>query len=170
MRKVLIGLGVMLSLGLFSACSSDEGNELFKVRNFANSGCKSATRVGDEGGTLYDENEAIEVKGLKDGYLSINHKNALFNCEAGGFNIIATIDGNVIKVTEKYNADAANCICPYDIYCEVGPLADGDYTIIIYQDATYDQADAREHTRFNVSYKKDLNRILHIVPDPMCTT
>ena len=97
MRKVLFGLGVMLSLGLFSACSSDEGNELFKVRNFANSGCKSATRVGDEGGTLYDENETIEVKGLKDGYLSINHKNALFNCEAGGFNIIATIDGNVIE-------------------------------------------------------------------------
>ena len=156
MKKVFIILGMLLSLSLFFACSSDDVNELFKVRNFANSGCKPATRAGDEGG-IYDMYETIEVKGLKDGYLSLSHVNALFNCEPGELKMLASIDGNVIKVIETYDAVNANCICPYDLYCEIGPLIDGDYTVIIYQDATFDQADAGEYTRFNISYKKGIN-------------
>ena len=159
MKKVFCILCVLLSLGMvFSTCTSDDDNRPFKERNVSISGCKPTTRVGDEGEILYDKNEVIVVNGLKDGYLSINHENAMFNCEPGELKILATIDGNVIKVVETFDAVGANCICPYDLYCEVGPLVEGDYTIIIYQDATFDQVDAEEYTRFNVSYKKGLNK------------
>ena len=147
MKKIIFVISMLLTVGLLGACSSDENNQPFRVRNFSNSGCKPATRVGEEGEIL-PNNEAIVVKDMEDGYLSINHENAMFNCETR-LNIQATIEGNVIKVIETFDAVGTNCTCPYDLYCEVGPLADGDYTIIIYKDATFDQADAEEYTRFS---------------------
>ena len=133
---LLLGLLVGILLLAFMACSSDSGsseNESlpFQVKNFANTGCKSHTRFGDEW------LESYEYKCLDDGFLSLKHVNAIYNCGATDFNMKAEISGNEIKVFETASLDPENmadCICTYDLSCEIGPLEEGtDYTIYTYQ-------------------------------------
>ena len=155
---LVIGAAVMLFVGM-SSCSSDSENEgsagpsNFHVRNVANSGCKAfpfaaaARKV-----TMEDNREYIEYKALTDGYLSINHVNAKFNCEPGELKMQAIVSGNEIRILETEEQALANCICHYDLYCEVGPLSNGNYTVIIYR-GSYEM----EYARFNISYKSGLN-------------
>jgi hypothetical protein len=159
-KNIFLWMGVVvLTIAGLSGCSSDNESSNFQVRNFANTGCKSQGFTRGETGdtdpyTLHPE--YIEYKALANGYLSLNHVNVCFNCGTEAFNMQATISGNIIKIEERYKGMLANCICPYDLYGEVGPLADGDYTIIIYQkyeetdDALLDYA---EYARFTLSYK-----------------
>lgn len=162
MKKNYLWLSALvLTIAGLSGCSSDEGTTSasnFHVKSFANTGCKDkGTTRGETRSDAELVSEYIEYKGLDNGYLSLNHVNACFNCGAEGFNIQATISDNVIKIEERYNGLLANCICPYDLYCEVGPLADGDYTVIIYE--LYEDVDQApyERARFNISYKKGMN-------------
>ena len=151
MKKVTIMMSMLLMLIVgMSSCSSDD-NSNFHVRNVANSGCKSAaTLVRGEGGVLIDMYETIEVKGLDNGYLSFNHENAIFNCEPGELKIQASIEDKVIKIVETEEYPGANCVCPYDLYCEIGPLeGDIEYTIIVFH------GDA-EYRRFYVKYQKGM--------------
>ena len=155
---LVIGAAVMLFVGM-SSCSSDSENEgsaepsNFHVRNVANSGCKAfpfaaaARKV-----TMEDNREYIEYKALTDGYLSINHVNAKFNCEPGELKMQAIVSGNEIRILETEEQALVNCICHYDLYCEVGPLGNGNYTVIICRGA-YEM----EYARFNISYKSGLN-------------
>ena len=159
-KRLFWGMGIALMLIIsMSGCSSDSENEgsadpsTFHVRNVANSGCKSfpfaaaARKV-----TMEDYREYIEYKALTDGYLSINHVNAKFNCEPGELKMQAIVSGNEIRILETEEQALANCICHYDLYCEVGPLSNGNYTVIIYR-GSYEM----EYARFNISYKSGLN-------------
>ena len=134
---LVMGAALMLTIGLGSC--DNEDNESAKagvqVKNFANSGCKNAGTARTRGG-----------------HLSVNHVNTAFNCEPGELKIQATLEGHNIKILETEEQSFANCICPYDLYCEVGPLSDGDYTVIICK-GSYEY----EHVRFNISYKKGLS-------------
>lgn len=156
-KNIFLWMGAfVLTIAGLSGCSSDNEDSRFQVRNFANTGCKSQgfTRgeTGDaEAYTLHPE--YIEYKGLTNGYLSLNHVNACFNCGAEDFNMQATISGNVIKIEETCKGLLANCICPYDLYGEIGPLGDGDYTVILYQKYVDIDETPFEYTRFTLSYK-----------------
>ena len=157
MKKSLLlvmGAALMLTIGLGSC--DNEDNESAKagvqVRNFANSGCKNAGTARTRGSFFPGHPEYFEYKAINDGYLSVNHVNAMFNCEPGELKMQATLEGHNIKILETEEQSFANCICPYDLYCEVGPLSDGDYTVIICK-GSYEY----EYAHFNISYKKGLN-------------
>lgn len=163
MKKSIIlrvSAALILTIGM-NSCSSESDGSRFQVRNFANTGCKS---TGTRGDILYNEfyKEYIEYESMTNGYLSLNHVNVRFNCEPGQLQMQATIEGNVIKIVESEEQVGANCVCPYDIYCEVGPLSDGEYTVVVYQDDTFDQVEPGEYVRFNISYKNGLSGKLDI--------
>jgi hypothetical protein len=151
---LVMGAALMLTIGLGSC--DNEDNESAKagvqVKNFANSGCKNAGTARTRGGLFPGRPEYIEYKAINDGYLSVNHVNTAFNCEPGELKIQATLEGHNIKILETEEQSFANCICPYDLYCEVGPLSDGDYTVIICK-GSYEY----EYAHFNISYKKGLS-------------
>lgn len=153
MTLLIILVAAFVGSTLMGCSSSDDGSQ-FHSRNFANSGCKKAgmeARSITRGDSPYGD-ECIEYKGLSGGYLSVNHINVLYNCEPGELKMQATISGNEIKIVETEEQAGANCICPYDLYCEVGPLSNEDYTVIIYRES-YES----EYARFTISYKSGLS-------------
>ena len=157
MKKYLIALFCLCFL--FTGCSSDESikgasNGPFSVRDVANSGCKSTSHTRSE----YPE--YFEFKACDGGYLSVNHVNAMFNCVPGELKIEAIIDGNVIKILEMEETALANCICPYDLYCEVGPLSNGDYEVVIYHGSF--EIPTRQ---FSITYNKRLNAKYEVTYD-----
>ena len=153
---------LVLTITGLSGCSNEDDSAQFQVKNFANTGCKSVADTRGEADDNGLRQEYIEYKALGNGYLSLNHVNAVFNCGAEAFNWKATISGNVIKIEESYKGLMANCVCPFDLYGEVGPLTDGDYTVILYQ--KYEEFDEApfEYARFTFSYKNGLSGKLNI--------
>ena len=153
---------LVLTITGLSGCSNEDDSSQFQVKNFANTGCKSMADTRGEADDNGLRQEYIEYKALGNGYLSLNHVNAVFNCGAEAFNWKATISGNVIKIEESYKGLMANCVCPFDLYGEVGPLTDGDYTVILYQ--KYEEFDEApfEYARFTFSYKNGLSGKLNI--------
>ena len=157
MKQVIFSLAILLLT--LCGCSNDEStkgasNGPFSVRDVANSGCKSTSHTRSE----YPE--CFEFKALDGGYLSVNHVNALFNCAPGELKIEATIDGNVIRILETEEKSLANCICPYDLYCEVGPLSNGDYKVLIYR-WTFEIP----FQQYSITYHKGLNAKLGVIYD-----
>ena len=128
MKQKKLALAILLA-ALCGCSSSDESSSEFHVRDVANSGCKSTSATRSE------NPEYFEFKSLAGGYLSVKHVNAWFNCEPGELKVRAIIEGHTIKISETESSSLANCICPYDLYCEVGPLSIGDYDVIFYRDA-----------------------------------
>lgn len=151
MTMTLIIIAVAAFVGsTLMGCGSDDDSIIatgdFHVRDVANSGCKSTSRTRSE------HPEYFEFKACDGGYLSVNHVNAMFNCAPGKLKIEATIDGNVIKILEMEETALANCICPYDLYCEVGPLSNGNYEVVIYHDSF--EIPVR---KFSITYNNRLN-------------
>ena len=157
MTLIIIVLAAFLGSTLMG-CSGDgtdaeSGNE-FCVRDVATSGCKSSNYTRSE----YPE--CFEFKALDGGYLSVNHVNALFNCVPGELKMEATIDGNVIRILETEEKSLANCVCPYDLYCEVGPLSNGDYKVLIYR-WTFEIP----FQQYSITYHKGLNAKFGVIYD-----
>ena len=161
-RLLLMSAVLMLASG-FCGCNSDsksenESDSGILVRNIANTGCKSAeTRGEDQDAEWNGEwSEYIEFKGMEDGYLSIKHVNTIFEC-LSKLTMEATVSGNEIQIIEKDDTETGNglrtnCSCTYDLYCEVGPLTTGTYTVVISKySSEYEQA------RFTISYAKGLD-------------
>jgi hypothetical protein len=95
---------------------------------------------------------------MEDGYLSFKHVNAMFECYTEELRMEATVSGNEISIIEeaRHNSDdgiGAACQCPYDLYCEVGPLTASQYTIVIYRKSYQ----LFEKARFTISYSKGLD-------------
>ena len=158
--SIICGLALLM-LGM-CGCSDENDSAQFQVKNFANTGCKSMADTRGEADDNGLRQEYIEYKALGNGYLSLNHVNACFNCGAEAFNWKATLSGNIIKIEETCKGLMANCVCPFDLYGEVGPLTDGDYTVILYQ--KYEEFDEApfEYARFTFSYKNGLSGKLNI--------
>ena len=155
--RLLLMSGLLVLVSNFSGCDRESDSGI-RVRNFANTGCKPAEARSE--GRLQDRfgPEYIEYKGMEDGYLSIKHVNAMFNCFPGELRMEATISGNEISIIEENHHEtddyiSAACECPYDLYCEVGPLTASQYTIVVYRKSYK----LREHARFGISYAKSLN-------------
>ena len=150
--SIICGMALVV-IGL-CGCSNDGADDTqFRVKNVASTGCKSSSAYAEmatRGENPYEE--YLEYKAVGNGFLSLKHVNALFNCAPGELNMQATISGNVIKILETEQQSLADCICPYDLSCEVGPLTNGDYIVIICKGSyEYEQA------RFTIAYNAGLN-------------
>ena len=123
---------LMLAFGM-SNCSSDSDDTVdnqkeIELKNFSNTGCKNRymSRAED------DSKEIIEYSVLHDGYLYIYHRNVFFNCCPGTIGADIQVEGNKIIIGEYETEAMCNCVCPYDLGYEVGPLVEGkSYTIYI---------------------------------------
>lgn len=164
-RFFLMSSALMLVSALCGCNSDSESDSGIQVRNFANTGCKPMETRGEEGQTGKTV-EYIEYKGMEDGFLSFKHVNAMFSCYSQP-RLEATVSGSEITVLEyvpRPTGDyiSAACDCPYDLYCEVGPLVVGKYTIIICRG----EKNKHELTRFTIDYSKGLNDKLTIREQP----
>lgn len=150
--SIICGM-VLVIIGL-CGCSNDGADDTqLQVRNVASTGCKSSSVYAEV--VIRGENpykEYLEYKAVGNGFLFLKHVNALFNCAPGELNMQATISGNVIKILETEQQSLANCICPYDLSCEVGPLTNGDYVVIMCR-GSYDY----EQARFIIAYSAGLD-------------
>ena len=155
--RLMLMSSMLMLVSCFSGCNgdNDSGSDSgIQVRNSANTGCKPTETRGD--GQSEKTVEYIGYKGMEDGFLSFKHVNAQFSCYSRP-RIEATVSGSEITILEyEYHETedyiSVTCDCPYDLYCEVGPLAVGKYTIIICQgEGKY------ELSRFTIDNSKGLN-------------
>ena len=126
-KKIFVLIGVLLTI-ISAGCSSDDNfsdNQEFEstLIFFSQTGCKkTGTNSSDVLSVIYGT-ESIEYEGTKDGYLIINHINALFCCDANITTTVSTIFEHADPITD--------CICPYDLNMKIGPLKNIAYSIVI---------------------------------------
>ena len=122
--------GMLAMVGCTNDGDNPVGNQKdIELKNFSNSGCKSnLVRTRSDYNT---RKEVFKYSYIHEGYLYVTHQDAMFNCcpEALGANI--SVEDNQIKVGEFESGGYCNCICPYDLSYEIGPLVEGT-TYIIY--------------------------------------
>ena len=94
-----------------------EYNSEISKNNTSLSGCKSMSKTRAV--------SAFEYQAEDGGYLYFRHVNAMFNCEPDELYMIAEVIGNEIYVVEVEKNPKANCVCPYDLFCKIGPLTEG---------------------------------------------
>jgi len=140
----------ILAIAFFSAiflmgCSSDEDSHVaqsFRVTNYSHTGCKSYASTNssraqkDDGSSFPSFIEYIEYEGHDNGYITLKHIDAMFNCAVAEIEASVSLSGNQIIIDEHevLGEVAANCICPYDLSFDAGPLTDGNYTVIVRRD------------------------------------
>lgn len=168
--KKFFYLWCVIALVAFTGCKDDDYNPVKqpKLTNFNNSGCKPSAESRSVGG-----NEYFELKGSQAGNLLVKHINAVFNCASNKFEAKANLEGKTITVTELAiieNGVMANCICPYDLDYEIGPLEEGEtYSITVV--STYDLGiddpritpDSKE-TTFSFVYSPTLSKKIEVTP------
>ena len=118
----------------------------FKLNYFAHTGCKQAnvkgTRAADS------DAEYFKCTAQAEGVLSITHVNSVFCCDAENMKTRVEASGNEIRVYESCDDSGANCVCPYDLSYEMGPLNEGKYRVIVYKNNL-------EYTWFEIVYNSD---------------
>lgn len=127
-------LWVVCGLLALAGCTNDADDSVSKqkgieLKNFSNTGCKSGhvwTRSDDDA-----RKEVFKYSCIHEGYLYVTHQNALFNCCPEELGADISVEDNQIKVGEFESFGECNCICPYDLSYEIGPLTEGE-TYIIY--------------------------------------
>ena len=121
MKKLTI---IVLLLGLLAGCEEKETDNSLKVFDLKLSGCKQ----NSEKNLATNERAYMIIQGSADGYLYVQHINAIFNCCAETVNVKATLTQNNIQLLERETSSNCNCICPYDLSCKIGPLLSQKYT------------------------------------------
>ena len=78
------------------------------------------------------EDETIEYKARENGLLRITHNNAIFNCVPGRIYAELIEKGQTFIIEEIEEESNANCVCPYDLGYDIGPLTEGEeYSVSI---------------------------------------
>lgn len=95
-------------------------------KNFSVTGCKST--ISGTRNPLTDESIMLET--IRENYLRITHNNARFNCEPGRIYAELIEKGQTFIIVEKEEKSSANCICPYDLGYDIGPLTEGQEYIV----------------------------------------
>lgn len=125
----------MCAAFVVSSCSSDdEGTTTVNVRNVYTTGCKTEGQPSQAGSATTRSPfgaEYVEYKSKTDGYVYINHANVSYNCCSEEIDVTLTVTGNRISVVEKETDTSCNCLCPFDVSYEVGPLKAGKYILVI---------------------------------------
>ena len=137
-QKVFVACGaVVLLLGIiFIACSSDSSNLVkvtgdFRVMSTDITSCKTETRSADEG----EDDEyvhVLEYEAKRDGTLHLKDVNRVVSCSLQAMDVKTSLEGVVITIDEyEITSDVVStCVCPVDFDVTVGPLEDGDYTLV----------------------------------------
>ena len=133
---IICGISALILGAIFIACSSD-ANKSAKVRgNYELRGtditsCKTETRSAEEG-----EEETyvhvLEYEATADGNLHLKDVNLVVSCSLQAMDVKTKLEGNVITIDEYEVTDdvVSTCVCPVDFDMIVGPLEDGDYTLV----------------------------------------
>ena len=133
---IICGISALILGAIFIACSSD-ANKSAKVRgNYELRGtditsCKTETRSAEEG-----EEETyvhvLEYEATADGNLHLKDVNLVVSCSLQAMDVKTKLEGNVITIDEYEITDdvVSTCVCPVDFDMIVGPLEDGDYTLV----------------------------------------
>lgn len=133
---IICGISALILGAIFIACSSD-ANKSAKVRgNYELRGtditsCKTETRSAEDG-----EEETyvhvLEYEATADGNLHLKDVNLVVSCSLQAMDVKTKLEGNVITIDEYEITDdvVSTCVCPVDFDMIVGPLEDGDYTLV----------------------------------------
>ena len=92
---------------------------------YSQSGCK---KTGTRSGGFFGE-EVIEYECTDDGYLLLQHINAIFSCEVN-ISVAVSINTDTVNITE-HALPLTECFCPYDLAMKVGPMKNEVYIVAI---------------------------------------
>ena len=130
----VVGLGdIMGAIGGFQGSSDtglgpkNWGASSAHIGSYSNSGCLP----GSDGGRDYVwcPDDEIELT-VGPGTLHVLHKDATYWCAQEDIVITLSIEGNVLKLTEKeINPEPTDCLCCYNVEATVVDLAPGEYTV-----------------------------------------
>ena len=132
MKKERI-IWIICGLMALAGCTNDADNPVshqneIGLKNFSNTGCK-----GNGVRTRSDENgkkEVFSYSCIHEGYLYVTHQNAMFNCCPKGLGAKISVEDNLLKVIEYESDGLCDCLCPFDLSYEIGPLVEGKSYII----------------------------------------
>ena len=133
MKKYLFFLMSVMLMVMLAGCTNDADNPVsnqkgIELKNFSNSGCKSKyvrTRSDDNA-----RKEVFNYSCIHEGYLYVTHQNAMFNCCPKGLGAKISVEDNLLKVIEYESDGLCDCMCPFDLSYEIGPLVEGKSYII----------------------------------------
>jgi len=124
--EVNLGDGVYLVAWIFKggpapACKA--GGELTD-----RSACKSSWKDA-AADTIPPDQSCIEYNFDGEGFLSLKHYNAGFNCCPGEITVDVSLEGNILTLTESEEMAECDCSCLFDLDIGVYFLEPGQYTI-----------------------------------------
>ena len=119
-RKTHAILAGLLVVWLLGAC--EKPKEPIVIENITFTECQDDIQKN------LSEDVVIEYK---NGYIYVTHKNAMVNCGFTKVDVSFTIENDTIVITEREDITNANCHCYTDVSYIIGPIEDGEYTIII---------------------------------------
>ena len=123
-------------------------------KNFSVTGCKAIV----SGTRNPSTDESIMYESIRENYVRITHNNARFNCEPGRIYAELIEKGQTFIIVEKEEKSSANCICPYDLGYDIGPLTEGqEYTVSIRTGYTESSERAKFSFVFSQNIKEDLS-------------
>ena len=151
MKAKTILFSVITLFLLISGIGCEKEKEVVKesiqIKDFSYYGCKKEETTKST--RAVESEEYIEYKAIADGYLYLKHVNADFNCCPDTIKATISIEENNITIVESETGPKCNCICDYDLECNLGPLSFEKYTLIF-------SRDTREYLRFTINYSSSL--------------
>lgn len=142
---------MLLSAFVFVGCGDDD-NASVHLKNASSTGCKQESVPGDTDRSKITDifgEEYVEYTSKSDGYLYVRHVNAIFNCCSEKIKVTSSESGGIITVSEADTDISCNCVCPFDVSYEIGPLEKGrTYTLNILNNGS-------AHVDFTFTYPSD---------------
>jgi len=123
MRIKALSILIVLLATLQSCDEIRYPDDEFSVSNLSYGDCKPDDKS--------ENNEYLLLWVANDYFLNIDHINAIFNCEPGEIIVRARVEGKDIIIDEYSTQNLANCICPYDLKFNIGPIPYDTYNLII---------------------------------------
>lgn len=133
---IICGISALILGAIFIACSSDASKSAkvrggYELRGTDITACKTETRSAEDG-EEEDYVHVLEYEAMADGNLHLKDVNLVVSCSLQAMDVKTKLEGNVITIDEYEITDdiASTCVCPVDFDMIVGPLEDGDYTLV----------------------------------------
>jgi len=139
MKTSIISSFFLILIFTSTSCKKEFPDNPLTIDKLSVSDCKSVGLNKGSTSPMY-----ITLKTVNDYYIQYDHINSWFNCEPGQITISFKMSSDSISLDENESSSAANCICPYDINCRIGPLQYGTYSIkcqksgVTFEELTFD--------------------------------
>lgn len=123
-------LVAMTIIGCGNGNEEEQNDSVLQVRNVFNTGCKERSMAKGTN-SFAQEKETLVIKGTGKGWIRVDHKNTLFNCCSDKITVDISQESNTITANEEDDDHSCNCVCPFDVEYEIGPVEKSGYTLII---------------------------------------